>query len=131
MSFRQNTTILLIGVATMFRKDLVTHLGNSFNFVEVQTKFSSKALGLIPNINLIFFDLDQMNIEYLPFHKEIKALERYNKIPIIGLAMKKHVDEINPELKANLDDLILLPTGMEDVLTRVDLWVKTYKNMRF
>jgi hypothetical protein len=130
MSIKFGPTIVLVGVTPEFRKDLVLHIGNSYNFLEIQTKFSVKALMLIPKLELFFFDFDQTNIKFCDFITAIKSEERYSNVPVIGLALKRHIDSLNLENKNKVDDIVLLPASMEDVLTRIDVWRHTAKAMK-
>jgi response regulator RpfG family c-di-GMP phosphodiesterase len=130
MSVKFGATIVLIGVTPIFRNDLFLHLGDKYNFLELQTKFSIKALELFTHIELFFFDIDQPQIKLDAFYSEIKAHNKYQVIPIIGLASKKYFKDLGQDLRGKFDDIILLPTSMEDVLTRIDLWLKTAKAMK-
>ena len=45
--------------------------------------------------------------------------------PFIGLSLKRHYTEMSEEERFEFQDILLLPARTEDILTRIDIWVKT------
>ena len=123
-------SIVLVGLTPDLRNNIVLHLGKSCNIVEIQHRFSIQAFSVIPNLNLILFDIDQMNIKIEDLIEPVKAHDVYCKIPVIALAMKRHYDDFSMNLKKKFDDIILLPTNMEEMLTRIDVWIQTYQSSK-
>jgi hypothetical protein len=57
--------------------------------------------------------------------QKIKENENFMNTPFIGLSLKRHFSEMSHEERYEFQDILLLPARTEDILTRIDIWVKT------
>jgi len=59
--------------------------------------------------------------------KKLKKNFKFQNVPVVGLALKKHIDKMDEQTKLLFEDIILTPCSYEDLLNRIEIWVKTYE----
>lgn len=128
---RNGPSIVLIAVDSKIYEYLDDFIGNKYQVVAVDniSDFNLLFDGTIKNIYLFMIDTDHPWLGTQDLIKRIKTTQITQNIPIIGLALKKHFPDMPPEDRHQLEDILLLPCGNEDLLTRVELWARTYDIM--
>ena len=128
MTYRK-PTIVLIGLNEKMITLLTTYLSDKYHFLAIHNQFSLKKLKNYKKIQLFIMDVDQVYVKIDEVIGKLKEHEKYKVVPKIGLSLKKHHKTMDPEIRNKFDDFILMPCGNEDLLTRIDVWIKTYQNV--
>ena len=118
--------IVLVGIETKIFKYLDQFIGKKFQLFPVDHVDDYNSLDASMNIRLFLLDVDK---EWLGTHEimhKIKSNSMFHNIPVIGLALKKHFSKLPLDEKHLYEDFLLLPCGNEDLLTRIEVWTKTY-----
>ena len=102
-----------------------------FDFIKYDTKEQDciEKMKSMRNVVLVMVNSDSVPDKMEKVCEEIKQCDDLKNIPILGFAHKKHVTKMPPSMRFNLNDIILTPTGCEDILNRIDVWIKTYMVM--
>lgn len=119
-------TIILLATDQKFFEILDSHLNSHYNIIPLDNFDSIDILDPSWNIKLFFLNTDRPWLGLNEILDKIKDSEYYQNIPVIGLALKQHYQEIDSQIRHKFEDILLMPCGAEDLLTRVDIWVKTY-----
>ncbi|WP_457558699.1 hypothetical protein [Candidatus Harpocratesius sp.] len=119
-------TIILIATDLKFYEILDSHLKFLYNIIPLDNFDDIDVLDPSWNIKLFFLNTDRPWIGLKDILEKIKESEYYMNIPVIGLSLKQHYHEIEEKVKHMFEDILLMPCGSEDLLTRVDIWIKTY-----
>ncbi|MHA1777453.1 MAG: hypothetical protein ACTSWC_11810 [Promethearchaeota archaeon] len=119
-------TIILIATDSKFFEILDSHLNSKYNIIPLDNFDSLDLLSPNWNIKLFLINTDRPWIGLQNILDKIKSSEHFMNIPAIGLSLKKHYHDIDEKVKYMFEDILLMPCGAEDLLTRVDVWIKTY-----
>jgi hypothetical protein len=122
-------TIVLIGLDEPTIQVIAGFLGLKYQFVAINHKFIISKLSSYDNIILFIINTDQPNINITDLIPKLKIDQSYQNIPIIGLALKQHFINFPSEERKYFEDLLLMPCGNEDLLTRIEIWSRTYELM--
>ncbi len=121
-------TIVLIGLDEKMIQILGEYIGNRYRLLAVNKEFSIDRLDSYKDsINLFLIDTDQPFISIEGLMERLNSSADYQSIPKIGLALKKHFASMGSGEKRMFDDILLMPCGNEDLLTRIDIWQKTFE----
>ncbi|MHA1610759.1 MAG: hypothetical protein ACTSVZ_13305 [Promethearchaeota archaeon] len=120
-------TIVLIAVDTKFFEILDSHLKFQYTIIPLDNFDSIDILDPSWNIKLFIINTDRPWIGLELILEKLKHSEYYQNIPAIGLSLKQHFKQIENRIRHQFEDILLMPCGAEDLLTRVDIWVKTYE----
>ena len=115
--------IVLCGLETPIYDLLELYIGEKYLLFPVDFIASLDFLG---NHNVLLFII---NSDKRHFSKEviqkIRESETFVNVPFIGLSLKRHFTEMSEQERFEFQDILLLPARTEDILTRIDIWVKT------
>jgi len=117
--------IVCIGISEDILRVISSYFGKYSNFLLINHKFNINQLDSCENISIFVIN---MNIEWENIFLVINSLKndlKYKNIPMIGFCNKKFEKEIPTELQLKFEDIILIPTKIEEILTRLEVWVKT------
>ncbi len=120
-------TIVLIAVDAKFFEILDSHLRFQYSIIPLDNFDSIDILDPSWNIKLFIINTDRPWIGLELILEKLKHSEYYQNIPAIGLSLKQHFRQIDDRIRHQFEDIMLMPCGAEDLLTRVDIWVKTYE----
>jgi hypothetical protein len=123
------SNICLIGVNPDLIQILAAYVGHKYRIIAINRQFDIRQLDVYDNILLFIYNSDQFDIDALEFLTKIRENLKYREIPIIALALKLHFYKTPLEIRNQFEDIILLPTSNEDILTRVEVWICTYNMM--
>ena len=121
--------IALVGIETDLYKKLDEHIGRRYNLLPIEHLDSLDLIGFPDDILLFIIDTDNPRIDREDILENIKETSYCENIPIIGLALKRHFGNMPSEERWNYEDILLMPCNTEDLLTRIDIWIKTYQIM--
>ena len=121
--------IVLIGLDAKTIQIIGAYVGHKYQFVVINRNFDITRLASYTNIILFIYDVDQPYLKPMEFIPKLKNNPSYQNIPIIGMALKKHFGTMDPSEKLLFEDILLVPFGNEDLLTRIEIWVRTYEIM--
>lgn len=124
-----NPTIVLIGVNSNIKKILESYLDCKYQFFLIEHDFDIELLALYPNTTLFVMSTDQPFITIEDSVKLIKEHPNYQNIPVLGLVQKNYYPKLNAEEKIFFEDILLMPINYEDMLTRIEVWISTYRAM--
>ena len=68
---------------------------------------------------LFICDTDQPLIKMESVIAALKEDNKFQNVPLIGLSLKQHYQEMDPQIKSKFEDIILTPASNEDILTRL------------
>jgi len=119
--------IVLIGVDNNLIQVIAAYLGDKYRFIAINRKFDIRQLQSYSNIILFIIDTDCVFLEVEALVFEIKSTPTYQNIPAIGLSFKQHFAQMNPAFRNQFEDFLLKPMGNEDLLTRIEVWVRTFE----
>ena len=102
-------------------------LANDFRFVAINHEFSTSQLPYYEYIKLFIIDVDQPFINVEKVLNDLDSDPNYRNIPRIGLSLKKHHASLPPKIRKKFQDFVLMPCGNEDLLTRIEVWIKTFE----
>jgi hypothetical protein len=123
------STIVLIAVEADMYEYLDEFVGKKYKLFAVDKIDDFKILSTLINIHLFMIGTDKPWLGTQDLIKRIKESPFFQNIPIIGLALKKHYAKMTPTERYKLEDILLLPCGGEDLLTRIEVWTRTYDIM--
>ncbi|UYP48692.1 hypothetical protein NEF87_004977 [Candidatus Lokiarchaeum ossiferum] len=121
--------IVLIGLDTKNFELIDSFIGSKYLLYPVDQVDSMELIGFPQNVILFMVDTDNPLIRRDLIIEKIKTTEFFENIPIIGLSLKQHYAEMTKDDKWNFNDILLMPCGTEDMLTRIDIWIKTYETI--
>ena len=128
MNFHQ-PTIVLIGLDQKMISIITAYLANKYHFLAINHDFSIKQIKHYTKIQLFIIDVDQVFVKVDDVVEKINADPELKDIPKIGLSLKAHHSIMNEKRRKSFEDFILMPCGNEDLLTRIDVWIKTYQTL--
>ncbi|MHA1646497.1 MAG: hypothetical protein ACTSVU_00955 [Promethearchaeota archaeon] len=123
------TTIVLIAIETKMFEILDNFIGNKYVLYPIDNYDSLDMLDPSLNIKLFLINSDKPWLGIVEIIDSIKNNESYQNVPLIGLSMKKHFPEMPFDERYKFEDIMLMPCSYEDLLTRIEVWVKTYNVM--
>ncbi len=121
--------IVLVGLDTKTFQVIDIYIGKRYFLYPVDQIDSLDLIGFPQNVILFMVDTDNPRIKRNLIIQKIKETELFENIPIIGLSLKQHYAEMTKDDKWNFNDILLMPCGTEDLLTRIDIWIKTYETL--
>lgn len=121
--------IVLVGLDTKTFELIDSFIGKKYLLYPVDQMDSMDLIGFPQNVILFMVDTDNPLIKRALIIEKIKTTEFFENIPIIGLSLKQHYAEMTKDDKWNFNDILLMPCGTEDMLTRIDIWIKTYETI--
>ena len=130
MGLDGDQTLLLVGVTPSLAQVLGAYIGNKFRIIAINREFSLEELESYSNLQLILIDTDQFQVKIPELMKTLRMDSKYRDIPTIGLALRQHFAKMSPELKVQFEDIILMPCSNEDLLTRIDVWIMTFRTIQ-
>ena len=119
--------IVLIGVENNLIQVIAAYLGDKYRFVAINRKFEISQLQTYSNIILFIIDTDCVYLDAEELVKQIKSHANYQNIPAIGLSFKQHFAQMSSSFRNMFEDFLLKPMGNEDLLTRIEVWVRTFE----
>ena len=119
-------TIVLVGVEPKIYEYLDTFIGNKFQLFPVDRVDIYDTLAAEMDIRLFLLDTDKKWLGTKEIMSKIKSNSDFHNIPVIGLALKKHFSEMEIHEKHLYEDFLLIPCSNEDLLTRIEVWTRTY-----
>ena len=119
--------IILLGVENTLIQIIAAYLGDKYRFIAINRNFDIKHLHTYSNIILFIIDTDSVYLDLDTLVKEIKSSADYQNIPTIGLSLKQHFAKMEPRFRNLFEDFLLKPMGNEDLLTRIEIWVRTFE----
>ena len=128
MSFN-NPTIVLIGLSQKMINIITAYLSNKYHFLAINQDFNLKQLKNYTKIQLFIIDVDQVFVKVDEVVEKINQDSELKNIPKIGLSLKTHHALMKYGRRCSFEDFILMPCGNEDLLTRIDVWIKTYQSL--
>ncbi|MHA1727290.1 MAG: hypothetical protein ACTSWY_01000 [Promethearchaeota archaeon] len=128
MQNQQTTAVIaLIGVNENTVNLLRNFLGYKYLFITIKSKDVIHKLDLCKNINLLIINTDWHSNSLSDILIKIKNDIRYYNIPIIGLVLKRYILKMEHINRNYFDDILPIPTRNEDIINRIEVWIKTYK----
>jgi hypothetical protein len=121
-------TIMLIGVNSEVGQILGSYLGSKYQIQIISSDFDVKTLSIFENIEMFIMELDQPFISIEDSIQLVKSHPQYQNIPWLGMAHKQNSNKIRADHRILFEDILLSPINYEDMLTRIDLWIHTYKH---
>ena len=118
--------IVLVGLDTKIFELINSFIGKNYLLFPVDQIDSLDLIGFPQNVILFMVDTDNPRIKRNLIIQKIKMSEFFENIPIIGLSLKQHYAEMAKDDKWKFNDILLMPCNTEDLLTRIDIWIKTY-----
>lgn len=125
MEFEKKPIIICLGLDEKIIQIIGSHLGYKYQIVHVNHEFSIQQLDSYDNISLFIINTDLIWTEIVNLTLELKHSKKYENIPYIGLALKKHINKTSEKTLALFEDIILMPCNYEDLLTRIEVWIHT------
>lgn len=122
-------TIVLVAVEPKIYKYLDNFIGRRYQLFPVDHVDDYSTLKDKINICLFLLDTDKTWLGTREIMTKIKNSPSFHNIPVIGLALKQHFSEMPAEEKHKYEDFLLIPCSNEDLLTRIEVWTRTYDIM--
>ena len=123
MTTKVQPIIVLAGLETPIYDLLELYIGDKYLLFPVDFIAS---LDFLRNHNVILFIINSDRKKFSrDVIQKIKENENFMNTPFIGLSLKRHYTEMSEEERFEFQDILLLPARTEDILTRIDIWVKT------
>ena len=123
------STIVLIAIEADMYEYLDEFVGKKYRLFAVDKIDDFNILEPLKNVHLFMINTDRPWLGTNQLIKRIKDTPIVQNIPIIGLSLKKHFAKMPPEERYLLEDILLVPCGKEDLLTRIEVWTRTYDIM--
>ncbi|MHA1339441.1 MAG: hypothetical protein ACTSO2_05580 [Promethearchaeota archaeon] len=117
--------IICIGLSEKKLQVIASYIGKYYDLVLINHKFDIEQLSTYTGISVFVINMNLSWENILQLVNSLKKNELYKNIPIIGLCHKKFEKEIPLDLQFLMEDIILIPANMEDILTRIEVWIKT------
>jgi hypothetical protein len=130
MTSEAKPIIVLVGVDTKNFRLMDVYIGEQYDLFPVDLIQSLDLIGFPRNVMIFIVDTDNPRVKRIEILEKIKTDDLFLNIPVIGLSLKKHFAEMTKGEKWQFNDILLMPCGMEDMLTRIDIWVKTSELIR-
>ncbi len=130
MGLDSDQTLLLVGVNPTLAQVLGAYIGNKFRIIAINREFTLEELDSYTNLQLIIIDTDQFHVKIPELMKMIRSDSKYRDIPTLGLALRNHFAKMPQDLRIQFEDIILIPCSNEDLLTRIDVWILTFRTVR-
>ena len=127
LSIGKKHTIVCIALDQKWLQIITTYLSSKYHFIAVNHDFDISKLNVYSNIHLFIINTDSVQINLPHLLDQIKSNENLRNIPKIGLSLKQHHQSMPNEIRSRFEDFLLMPAGHEDMLTRVDVWIATYR----
>jgi len=123
MTSEAQPIIVLCGLETPIYDLLELYIGEKYLLFPVDFIAS---LDFLQNHQVLLFIInsDKRSFSHEVIQK-IKEDENFMNTPFIGLSLKRHFSEMSETERYEFQDILLLPARTEDILTRIDIWVKT------
>lgn len=120
-------TIVVIGLEGDNINILASFLEGAFNFHFMQKNESLDSIPIMDSVSVILLNLDNPQFKSLPLLNELNKHPYYQNVPKLGFTYRKFANQMKPELKMQCDDIILVPYNCEDLMQRIDVWIKTFE----
>lgn len=118
--------IILVGIETKIYEYLDTFIGAQYLLFPVDQVDQFENIAENMDIRLFLIDTDKPWLGIKEILEKIKSSSIFQNIPVIGLALKKHFKEMEIHEKHLYEDFLLIPCSNEDLLTRIEVWTRTY-----
>ncbi len=122
-------TIVLVAIESKIYDYLNQFIGTEYQLFPVDHVDDFSSLAINMDICLFLLDTDKTWLGTKEIMQEIKSNPNFHNIPVIGLALKQHFSKMSLEEKHHYEDFLLIPCSNEDMLTRIEVWTRTYKIM--
>jgi response regulator RpfG family c-di-GMP phosphodiesterase len=119
--------IVLIGVENNLIQVIAAYIGDKYRFIAINRNFDVTQLQTYSNIILFIVDTDCVYLDVEELINQIKSKTEYQNIPAIGLSFKQHFAQMSASFRNKFEDFLLKPMGNEDLLTRIEVWVRTFE----
>jgi PleD family two-component response regulator len=120
-------TILVIGLEGDNINILASFLEMAFNFHFLKKNESLDSIPSMESVSVILINLDNPMFKSLSLLTEFNKHEIFQNVPKLGFTHRKFATEMKPEIKMQCDDIILVPYNCEDLMQRIDVWIKTFE----
>jgi hypothetical protein len=125
-----NGTIIFIGATKELMQIIDAYLRGKHSFVNFEKHFQIDSLQSWSDIVLFVMNIDQPWISIDESVRLLKLHPLYENIPVLGMALKQHIGKLGACDRYAFEDIILMPNSWEDMLTRIEVWVKTYQSIK-
>ena len=119
-------TIVLIAIEPKMFEILDNFIGSKYILYPIDNYDSLDMLDPSLNIKLFIINSDKPWLGIKNIIDSIKNNDHYQNVPLIALSMEKHFPEMPFDERYKFEDIMLMPCSYEDLLTRIEVWVKTY-----
>ncbi len=121
--------IVLVGVETKTFDLIESYIGHEYEVFPIDSLNNLDAIESGANIILFMVNSDNVRSETKKIIEKIHSHENLQNIPMIGLSLKKHYPEMEIKERYGYEDILLMPCGTDDLLTRINIWAKTYERL--
>ncbi|MCP4764037.1 MAG: hypothetical protein GY870_19850 [archaeon] len=119
--------IVIIGLNEKTIQILGSYIAKKYYLLVFNHNFSIQRLESFKDITLFLVNTDCFWIKIPEILNTLQENETYQNIPTIGLALKRHFSKMPQEERILYEDIVAMPCSTEDLLSRIDVWVRTHE----